>query len=69
MLVSAKNLYHTHKADKGMSISQWSVEKAEEVLKAWQREFTKVSSVWPVNYILFLYKSVKKIQLAQILAT
>ena len=51
MLVSAKNLYHAHKANKGMSIPQWSVEKAEEVLKAWQREFTNVMP----HYISILF--------------
>ena len=44
MLFSAKDIYHTHKANKGMSISQWSVEKADEVLKEWQRAFTKVTN-------------------------
>ena len=42
MLVSADGLYEMHKGGKGMSVAQWSISRAEEVIKAWQREFTSV---------------------------
>ncbi|XP_065070103.1 protein patched homolog 1-like [Rhopilema esculentum] len=42
MLESANDLYSSQITDKGMSIPQWSVEKADQVIKAWQREFTRL---------------------------
>ncbi len=47
-----------HKAGKGYSVPNWSAEKAEEVIKAWQRKFTKVNRFFQkLIYPLFLEAS------------
>eukprot|EP00794_Sanderia_malayensis_P007816 gene7816-8662_t len=41
-LLSSDDVYSAHKDGKGLSIPNWSRQKAEEVIKAWQRKFTKI---------------------------
>ena len=41
-MLNPNDVYNMHMAGKGYAGPNWSPEKAEEVIKAWQRAFTKV---------------------------